>query len=365
MRLPYFFFFSVCVIARLFGAIEKRCISDAKLSIFVSSIGDTQNDSFSLNRHMSSAMTTAETNFAGAFFISTDLQSGDCLLANTDENIDGAAFGQAKNSKFLPCVLFSASDGSRHYAAVDRLKFESLAKSAHKETGSEEILNFKSSHADLLILYVICPKDRNEVCKLTIKDRGKWVRKANAKLTFDVLARSDRQPDSSNLSQRISIDGDTPQGIYYIWGSMYSPSHAFGGQPRLDLDAALPPINIGSYEVNSYLMSQLVPNSARSDYWIQEWPLAFKMGRNALRLHGSQMDKQSPYFYTTPKTQKSFLLTSGCMSAGKSMPELLETLGKLGLFSKETIYEKGEPVTRNWRVTSKIGRAFVIVKDQN
>jgi hypothetical protein len=352
------------------GGVEKRCVKQGPFPYFLSTNADTQGDTTRFNKLMTDGEPAATAvNSSRAFFVPSEFGPGDCLMANTAETFEGTVVGQSKEIKFLPVVARKADDGARRFGLVEAEKFAALPEAPRKsrESSPEEILNYPSAPADILVLYVICPKDRDEVCELTIKDRGKWVKRpgSNAKVVFKVLARSERDPQFPNVSRRISTEGDTPQGIYYIWGTLFSPGTAFGGVPRLDLDAALPPVNGSAYEINSYLLSQLIPDSARDEYWANEWALAFKMGRTSMRIHGSSLDKSSPYFYTTPKTKESYLLTAGCISAGKAMPELIEVLVAHGLFSKSQAFDKSLPATRNWRVTSKIGRAFVIVKDKN
>jgi hypothetical protein len=204
---------------------------------------------------------------------------------------------------------------------------------------------------------------------LRVKKDGKWLKDTKTQRIFDlpVLARSKRKTNPSNVSYRVPTGSDTPQGIYYLWASMFTENPLFGGVPRIDIDAATPPINSYPYNINSYLLSELVPDSSLNDYWINEWPLAYKLGRVFLRIHANTLDENDPFNYKTPITQLSFRASDGCINVGKNMMPLLEKLMEHGVFSKENIVktEGANPNSLGWKVSGQLGRAFLILKDED
>ena len=120
----------------------------------------------------------------------------------------------------------------------------------------------------------------------------------------------------------------------------------------LDLDASLPPLNAYPYEMNRYVLEEIVPPAALNDYWLNEWPLAYRLGRVHLRLHGSQ-DPNRP--------------TEGCLNCGVKTGEILQLLVELGALAKEQILPRPpeDPKTLGWKVAPGLGKTFVVVKDLN
>jgi hypothetical protein len=146
---------------------------------------------------------------------------------------------------------------------------------------------------------------------------------------------------------------------------MFTENPIFGGVPRIDLDAAMPPLNAYPYNLNSYLLSELIPASSFQEYWVNEWPLAYKLGRVFLRVHANTIDEKNPSNYNTPKTQLSYRTTDGCINVGSQMTPLLDRLIDLGVFKKENVL-KIEGATSSplgWKVADQIGKAFLILKD--
>ncbi|MCB0403516.1 MAG: hypothetical protein KDD51_01935 [Bdellovibrionales bacterium] len=308
------------------------------------------------------------------------IHSGDCVQYEPQEAAEfslqfseegnlfkslGKIFGvgnSIQKPKLVPVVYWKKQDESRHFGLMDLKNLETLHDVTTRETPIKELLAYPTDKR-FTVLYVLCPKDRKAVCHLEIRHKGKWVNdpKSGKRLRYPVLGRSNRNGD---LSQRILFGGDTPQGIYYLWGTMFTADPVFGNEPRIDLDANMPPVNSYVYELNSPVLDGLVPESARKDYWIHEWPLAYKLGRSYLRIHTNPeiMGKKSA---AVAQEDSLFNPTQGCLNAGPSMKGLLETLVRLGIVRKDQIHtpEPATSPTLGWKVIPKIGNVFLIVRD--
>jgi len=168
-----------------------------------------------------------------------------------------------------------------------------------------------------------------------------------------------RNYGNPELSLRTHINSDTPQGIYYVWGSVVGRKKAY--LPRVDLDAASTPINGHKYNINSYTLSQIVPDDALDDYWINEWPLAYSLGRVNLRIASSAHEEQE----MQKETDSALAPTNGCLNAGKNQKNLLDILIAAGVLDKDDIFKTDDSeASKLWMVSPKIGRAFLILKDR-
>lgn len=357
------------------AAVQKFCVAalpvPAPLEFILSVNSDSQMAATAMNLTMlSRKIEVKETNeSAGVQFVAHPMNEGDCLLMNQAETVTlEVARGSKRVSEALvPSVYFRKVDGAKLFGLVPRSALQKMREEKkHHETATSDVLRFEGKHKDLTLLYVICPKARDEVCLLTFKQNGRWVKqpKTGRNVEFPVFARAKRESDAST---RLFPNGDTPQGIYYIWATMFNDDIAFGGVPRIDLDSAMPPINAHPYNLNSYLLSEIVPKGALGQYWLNEWPLAYRLGRIHLRLHGTKVSPSSPNAYVTPKTKLCFRPTEGCINTGDRTAEILAVLVKLGVFEKgDTLPRKQADASKlGWRVSPLLGKAFLIVKDED
>ncbi|MEZ4752614.1 MAG: hypothetical protein R3B54_18850 [Bdellovibrionota bacterium] len=309
------------------------------------------------------------------------LHPGDCVVFEPEEAAElairfpensnffknlGKIFGIGANGekmKLVPVVYWKKRDESRHFGLMDVASLNSLPKVPVRETSLKELLAY-STDKRFTVLYVLCPKNRESVCQLEIRHKGNWLKdpKTRKRLSFPILGRSNR---TGEKSQRILFGGDTPQGIYYVWGTMFTADPVFGNAPRIDLDASMPPINSYVYELNSPVLDGLVPRSARDDYWIHEWPLAYKLGRAYLRIHTNPAEMEKKSSTAVAHEDKLFNPTQGCLNAGASMKGLIDTLVGIGVIRREQIRtpEPATSKTLGWKVVPGIGNVFVIVRD--
>lgn len=342
---------------------EKSCHTGVDADLILSVNSDSQKAVHALNQKMATRKieVAAENTGPNVQFVKQRMKTGDCVLYDSKENLtlDVASVGQ---KQLTPVVYFRKSDGAKHFGLITTEELAKLSKAPHTETSTKAVTDYRGKHRDLTILYVLCPIDRNEVCHLTIRHKGRWVMKGKKKWEIAVLARAERKP---GVSIRLTQDMDTPQGIYPIWATMFTDEKGFGGHPRIDLDASLPPINAYPYDINAYVLDELVPAKSLNDYWINEWPLAYRLGRVHLRIHGNSGGAAKVNF--TSASGEKFRTTEGCINAGDGMMPLLEKLVQLGVFTKEGIaHVKPEDLsTLGWKVTPRLGRVFLILKDED
>ena len=310
-----------------------------------------------------------------ALFHKAFLNYGDCLLVNLDEitNLDiykelqSGLRSKVAAAPCLPAVYYVHQDKSKHYGLIDKKQLQQLTVSkSHHESSTEEIVNYANNLPDdLFLIYITCPADRNSLCDLRIRNNGAWLKdkKTGAVLNVKVLARSQRENNRSGQSQRTSINSDTPQGIYYIWGAVTgggtSPWHRLA---RIDLDAALPPINSQPYNIHSYLLSKIVPDASLDDYWLNEWPLAYSLGRVFLRIAPGDFEGQE----NMPAAVSGYSATEGCINTGSNHKLLLKIMVDAGIFSNDEVFGRAEQsAAKQWHVTRKLGKALVLIKDQD
>jgi len=315
-----------------------------------------------------------------ALFKEDFLAKGDCLLLNLQEEslisvmllesyLPWHSFFSGVKSKaitnnqnLVPVIIKRFQDQSRHFGYIPTNQLEQLEKISINELKTSELIQHKIP-ADLFVIYILCDQKREKSCEVKMRKGNRWL-KTRTKL--DVLARSRRESPTiidKNNSYRITINGDTPQGIYYLWGSLFTDNPVFGNIHRLDLDAAFAPINSYIYEINRYLLEQLVPSNSLNDYWIQEWPLAFNLGRNSLRLHDNSLDSVKPNNFLTKDTEIPFRTTDGCINTGRNMKYILDILLAEKIISAEDLSSISEPEKLNWKALKNLGKSFIIVKD--
>lgn len=309
-------------------------------------------------------------------FVQDRVEAGDCVVFSSEEQFTATVVvdrfpdsfwnrfvpPHRTTGAFLPAVLYRAKDGSKRFGVLAASALTALTKDAsYRETTTKDLLDYAPAPNDLLIVYVVCPRDRDEACRVTVKDRGRWVldEKTKRPWTAHVLARSFRNRGMSRQQQ----EGDTPQGIYYLWATMLTRGSRFGGVPRIDLDASSAPVNATPYPIHSTALSQLLPEKSWEEYWANEWALAYSLGRSELRIHTSVFDAASNEAYTTPHTKLSFMLTNGCLNSGADHDALFAVLRKRGVVTSLDAASLGEAET-TWKVSPRIGKAFVIVKDE-
>jgi hypothetical protein len=186
-----------------------------------------------------------------------------------------------------------------------------------------------------LQLYVLCPRDRGQLCTTFLKNpQGRFVRDTT---TLDASTKT--QPEnlwSVPLLLR-SIHGlrwnftrgETPQGIYRIQGVVPQPDdqffRAYGQFPLVKLflpfeagARALLPRNLKSYQA-------LLPPSWQNYFPIQQSFWAGNLGRGLIRIHGSG---EAPSFFTkitADAATRDWNPSIGCLSA----LELYDEAGRL------------------------------------
>jgi len=311
-----------------------------------------------------------------ALFHTIFLRLGDCLLVNPDEEMpldvyeelpSGLRRKVAASSNFLPAVYYTQEDKSKHYGLLAQSKLPQLtAVSNHHESSTDAIVNYARNLPDLLfLLYITCPADRNSLCDLRIRNNGGWLKdaKIGKTLTLKVLARSQRENNTSGKSQRTHVNNDTPQGIYYIWGAVTGGgTSAWHRLARIDLDAALPPINSQPYNIQSYLLSKIVPDAALDDYWLNEWPLAYSLGRVFLRIAPGDFEAQDD----KTAAVSGYNATEGCINTGSNHEMLLNIMIAAGIFKKDEVFGRADhSEAKQWHVARKLGKALVLIKDQD
>jgi hypothetical protein len=319
----------------------------------------------------------------GIFYIPANLQPGDRVLLDPANAIKmqvtsykGEGVSPEKKPTTLetttdlwvPFVAFRDKSQEKWFGLMPAQNVAALQRDqGRRDLSVDELLAYRGGKG-LTLLYIVCPKDRNTIATLRIKHDGEWVRGEDGEIiAFKVLVRSRReQKRPEEMSNRLVPSNDTPQGIYGLWGTMLSSDPLFAGVPRIDLDMFMPPINGYPYEFFAYVLQQILPESAWQDGWVHELPLAYAMGRSAMRIHDNSRAAHTVSFYQEPETGRWFHPTAGCVNMGESMEKLLALLIDLGVLDGQ--YDKrmlthvsGLPTS--WNVAKSVGRAFVIVKD--
>ena len=317
-------------------------------------------------------------------FVYGNIYPGDKILLNKEEVFELIVSRQSYKDKilkiksmfvsllklkkqFIPFVGIHKHDGSKYYGLIERKEIHKLTPvKVNNSISQEKIINHSTSNK-LTIIYAFCPKNRKNICEMTIKHHGKWITDKNGnKKTYYALALSKRESFDKNKSLRIMIDGDTPQGIYGIWASMFSSNPNFGCIPRIDIDLNTVPINGYNYNIFAALLDELVPPDSWEDYWINEWPLAYAMGRSLIRIHANPTeDADDVCYYNPPFGNNKYACSSGCLNLGSEMKGFFDTLIKLGIFSDQYANLSCDINDTDiyWDISNACGKTFLIVMD--
>lgn len=368
--------------------IRKFCARQSSasqpLQLFLASNIGSQQAALQRNSTLQEGKILFSTKEDDALFHTTRIAAGDCVLVNLQEAMqfravavsahqDLTPLNQQERLTFFPAVFFAHKSKAKHYGLIAEKILRRLrpVKKA-RETATDAIINTETD-PDLFLMYILCPADRNSPCDLTVKQNGTWLRdkKTGEQMHLPVLARSVRNGRTDNISRRIRINHDTPQGIYTIWGAVTGGGDSsWFGTARIDLDAALPPINGQPYPVNSFFLSRIIPEAALDDYWVNEWPLAYSLGRIALRIAPGDFETQQPRSRqpgsgNTNTLNPLFHPTHGCINTGNQQEQLLQILIEAGVFRKEDVFVPSENTEKRWSVSPNLGKAFVILKDRD
>lgn len=321
---------------------------------------------------------------ANAFFLSNRLKTGDQILYNLDEaekfTITTIAENISKTKKeiLIPYISWASLDNKKTFGFISKAVLDkaSLKPVVEPNLPVSEIINHDIG--ENTVIYVVCPKNRKSLCKLSIKDRNKWAQDDKGRvITIDAIAKS--RPEyhkNKKISTRITSLRDTPQGVYIMWATMLSDDRMFGLLPRIDLDSSgayYPPIpTIGSYQypLFSPIIEQIMPQEVQRQYWFNELPLAYALGRSAIRIHTNTLDikdkdgKNKLYFKNS--NGKKFYYTAGCINLGENMPKFLKIMNDIKVFDDD--YKKNNKISPSgkelsWNVLHNLGRVFVVVVD--
>lgn len=298
------------------------------------------------------------------FFNLTNLEKGDRVLLNPKEVTTLEIKGYL--SKAQPAVVFRKKE-NKHSFGFLLGEFEGgLQKRSSSLEGVplSEILAMPAS--SMTVIYAIFPPDRKSLGSVFVKQKGRWIRdrKTGKIKIWKGIAQSRRHEQGLETQSRLLPKSDTPQGIYEIRGAMLCNHPGFGGIPRLDLDGSgiREPLKEIKRELTKPLLDQLLPPASHQEYWIYEWPLAFALGRYALRIHANAFD-QKIHFY---QGNAEFTQTSGCLNLGKEMTSFLETLRQIEVFDQtynpQEVSLSSQPI--QWTVSPRWkDRVFLVVKD--
>jgi hypothetical protein len=379
--------FYILLFVKEISAQQKLCQnSDSQIPIIVVQHPASSMTNSKINKMISSKELEIDqraSTFRESLLKADYLQLGDCVLLNKVEEDEFKVSiiedyspwhsfiskVDLKKSTFtknlIPVVMLKKSDKSRTYGFIENSNLSSMTEMPHQELHEKELLKHKVPN-DVIVVYVICDKDRNELCEVSLRKGEKWILHNKKRNTLSVLARSRRENRKDpSKSHRVLVNGDTPQGIYYLWASMYSDNPVFGNIHRIDLDGSQPPINSYAYEINKLILDMLIPAKAHNDYWLQEWALAYNLGRNSLRFHDNSLDPNKPDNFIPQNSEISFRSTDGCINTSRSMEKILTLLTQLGVFNTLDLELKDSPQSLNWKVTPHLGKVFVILKDKS
>lgn len=186
---------------------------------------------------------------------------------------------------------------------------------------------FQPTDTNITILYALLPRNRLSAGQLFIYHHGKWVKNEQGQpRSFSILGLC-KERNLWEFSKRFLPQSDTPQGVYQIPYILYSKEKKFGYLPRL----GLVPLQIN--RLSGHKIFDIFPKNWQESYWFHEALLATLMGRLDLRIHGSAVNcaQKLEEYYTSGK---HFCRTSGCLSMGHEMDDLLETLSDIDILPK-------------------------------
>ncbi|MCI5130022.1 MAG: hypothetical protein D3904_00525, partial [Candidatus Electrothrix sp. EH2] len=154
--------------------IRKFCARQTpsqSVQLFLVSNINSQQAALQRNTSLQEGKILFSTKEGEALFHTSRIGTGDCVLVNLQEAMRlqpvAASTGQgrvapksAAGSTFLPAVLFFRT-GSKRYGLIAEKALRQLRQVRKaNETATEEIVNAETD-PDLLLLYVVCPSDRN------------------------------------------------------------------------------------------------------------------------------------------------------------------------------------------------------------
>jgi hypothetical protein len=257
-------------------------------------------------------------------------------------------------------IRFLDGGQSIAYGLIQAEVLATLSSKPWTRKVSQQTIWQRDIDPELTVLYVACPPDRNELCELTIKHQNQWLMDGKKPFRMQVLARSRREKTPTDDSYRSIKDSDTPQGIYYLWGTFFTQARQFGRVPRIDIDGMQPPLNF--QQQTSPKLLNLVPKESLTDYWLHEFPLAYVLGRYLLRIHDNSVDPDYPDTYVTPQTGQSFRASAGCINTGDQMQRLLDVFVDLKLITKKQASNQKEYGRAEW---PSLGKVMMIIMDRD
>lgn len=166
-------------------------------------------------------------------------------------------------------------------------------------------------------LFVFCPKASRRLCFSLLKDRsGQFVRENGQIWSVPLLLES-----IHSLGWQF-FNGATPQGIYRLEGTVPQPDttefRAYGQFPLVKLFVPFEqgvkeflPTQGGRFTGDLSSYQQLLPESWRNYFPLQQTYWAGKIGRSYFRIHGSGED---PNYFHRPQ-RLPWNPTLGCLSA--------------------------------------------------
>lgn len=307
-----------------------------------------------------------------ALFAKHNFKVNECILLNKSEkmNLDITQVNLENEeslgeNRLFPVVHFDL-DGRRRFGLIQEDSLAFLEEQNYERSVKvNDVLDY-SKDETLTLIYVVCPKNREDVCQLAIKHQGQWVLDEKENIfQMDVLARSNWKNSGFDETVRIHKNGDTPQGIYRIIASMDTGTRKdFGDMCRIDLDARYPAYcGHTGYNDNINTIRRIMPVEAYTDYWFNEWPLAHALGRQDLRIHAN-----GPYdeekCIITPVTQQVYRPTAGCINTGdtETTQRLWDKLVELDVFNSNDL-QTVEGNNWFWNISKRYGDVFLILID--
>ncbi len=280
------------------------------------------------------------------------LKKDSVIMLHKDDNVN------FNGSQYFPFVAVdSNNDNIYGYISAGQLN-TNCKPSKIRKPNIKKILSHNIGNNT--VIYVICPKERNSLCRILIKHKNKWVmNNKGAILTLKGIAKSNK---FHSQSKRITGNSDTPQGVYKVYAKMLCNDREFGLKPRLNLDSVginFPPdLPIGTFSKKKI---DILPQCQQNLYWFKEWPLSFAMGRRAIRMHGNQIGV-TPFAPEWMNLNNNFYRRSrGCINLGIDIDPFFDILdSKLGIFNAN--YKEGKFGIK-WYDVKKGEALYVVVVD--
>ncbi len=352
----------------------KKYIAPTSIDI-IKRVNVTSNLQKNINQQINASSITvyAKNHDIKVAFINDKLRINDTVLLNLDEkqliNIKNSNSLEIIKDNLIPIIYWSGREMRKEFGFISLKKIKFLKEVKYDPVSVNDIL--KHHTPGMTVVYVLCPHRRDNLCRIMIKHNDQWIKNSKDDiLVLHGIARSRyninyNRDDSSSI--RLAPNSDTPQGIYGLYASILSEDPLFGLMPRIDLDMSsgfsISPINGFPYNIFSSVVDALVPKNAQQDYWVNEWPLAYALGRSAIRIHTnpSNIDKDKFYMHFD---KRSFHRTSGCINLESDLSVFLNILKKIGVFNNNyAIGYKSNSSIGEYVIANNIGYNFVIVLD--